>query len=696
MTHRRRIILASTLLIAAAARGQAQPVVPGTVTIGLQPVLNTFSLGFPGVSVPIDMNGPGDGRQYIAANSGHIIMVDGANRSMFLDLDAHPNVPFTTSFAATVSIAFHPNYLNEGLPGYHKFYTYSSDFKTVNQIPNTASTVTPGNQLTGLPDFWHPEMYAPATTGNPLTNWTNPNSPDSGNTDFDHFNVIREWTASANGLSIDTSLAPRVVLRMAHGFQNKGSHNGGGFRFGPDGYLYLSTGDGGGNAGQDHDGGIGNSEDGHTDGTGNAQDRTVVYGKVLRIDPTAAVKNSANGQYGIPADNPYVIDATHPEYVNEIYAYGFRNPWKLSFDDAIGGDGALYLANVGQHHREEIDVITAGGNYGWGYLEGNVRLVSEANATGAPDPGDLVDGTNGTPIRVPAEGWDAFTAAATPPLADYLTRRQTVGGQLVGDGTAVTGGHVYRGAGLPDLVGKYVFGDLSIAGSPPPGLPANKGRLFYLDLAEPAQIFELQVAFGAAAIGQLLGFGEDDAGELYALFDNGNVTRLVGLPPGDFNQDGDVDAADLNDATQGWRARFGVDLDGDDFLTWQQNLGLSAAPPAAIAVPEPAPNLASATVAMLMAMPWIVGACRRRNCCRSAARLITMRKIKTRRGSIRSLAALASAVGRRLFAVHLLPRRLLTKETSSPCHVVSPPPLPSSLRARSVPPSSRRNSPPRP
>jgi hypothetical protein len=570
----------------AAGGANAQPVVPGSITIGLQPVLNTFSLGIPGVSVPLDMHRPGDGRQYIAAISGQVIVSTGGAESLFLDLAEHPDVPFTSNFAGgLMSVVFHPGYLTPESHGYHKFYTFSSDWKTTNQT-SSAATVTPGNELTGLPDFWHPEMYAPATGGNPLTNWTNPNSPSAGNTDFDHFNVIREWTATADGLTIDANVPPRVVLRMAHGFQGKGSHNGGSMRFGPDGHMYFVTGDGGGNSGQDHDGGINNGEDGHTDGTGNAQDRTVVYGKVLRIDPTAAVKNSANGQYGIPADNPYVLDESNPTFLDEIYAYGFRHAWKINFDDRPGGDGSLYLADVGQHHREEIDVITAGGNYGWGYLEGNVRLVSQDSATGEPDPNDSIDGTNGTPVRVPPEGYENFDS--TPPLVDYLTRRQNVGGQLVGDGTAVTGGFVYRGAGIPELEGMYVFGDYSIAGSPPPGLPANKGRLFYVDPADPAQIFEFGIAFGASDMGQLLGFGDDDAGELYALFDNGNVVRLVGLPPGDFDQDGDIDADDLNDPVVGWKARFGADLDGADFLAWQRNLGVGASTVASAAVPEPA------------------------------------------------------------------------------------------------------------
>jgi hypothetical protein len=340
--------------------------------------------------------------------------------------------------------------------------------------------------------------------------------------------------------------------------------------------LYFVTGDGAGNAGQDHDGGINNGEDGHTNGIGNGQDRTVIYGKVLRIDPLG--NNGANGQYGIPADNPYVLDNSNPDFLDEIYAFGFRHAWKINFDDRPGGDGALYLSDVGQHHREEIDLIAPGGNYGWGYMEGNARLVSEDSATGLPDPTDLADGTNGTPVRIPPGGYGSFSSL--PPLVDYLTRRQRVNGQLVGDGTAVTGGFVYRGAAIPELYGKYVFGDYSIAGSPPSGIVANRARLFYIDpilagdynndgIVDAADyvvwrdnvgttaslpndrtsgtvdqsdydiwqrsfgrmpsesIFEFQYDAGASLMGQLLGFGQDQVGELYALFDNGNVLKIT-------------------------------------------------------------------------------------------------------------------------------------------------------------------------
>ncbi len=594
---RRAALLAVTYLFGAAVAADAASVVLGSVSIDLEPVMNLYAIS--GVSTPpIDMHQPGDGRLYVASIGGQVIQSDNGANSLFLNVASNPNVPFTSSFAGgLLSIVFHPDYSNLDAAGYHKFYTFSSDWKTAAQVSSGTSTtanVAPGQTLTGLPDFWSPEMYAPATSGNPLTNWTNPNSPSTGNTDFDHFNTIREWTALADGSAIDTSIAPRVVLRMAHGFQGKGSHNGGSMRFDPDGFMYFVTGDGGGNSGQDHDGGINNGEDGHTDGTGNAQDRAVIYGKVLRIDPTASVTNSANGQYGIPAANPYVVDNSNPAFLDEVYAFGFRHAWKINFDDRPGGDGALYLSDVGQHHREEIDVIVPGGNYGWGYMEGNVQLVSEDSATGAPDPSDLIDGTHGTPVRTPPGGYANFVSL--PPLVDYLTRRQNVAGNLVGDGTAVTAGFVYRGAEIPALYGKYVFGDYSIAGSPPPGLTANKGRLFYVDPAAPTEIFEFQINGGTSLIGQLLGFGDDVDGELYAFFDNGNVVRIVAPPlPGDYNGDHVVDAADYTV----WRDNLGSmntlpnDLIGGEigvgqYEQWKANFGAgSAGAGSATSVPEP-------------------------------------------------------------------------------------------------------------
>lgn len=526
-------MLAAALSVPAISHAQIST---GSISIGLQPVFNVIGTGL-AAAPGIDMWQPGDGALYVATVDGKVVRHANGVSSTFLNLSGNANVPFTSSFAGGImGVTFHPDYADSSKPGYRKFYTFSSDWKTTQQIAAgvavpAATTVVPGTTLTGLPDFWHPEMYAPATSGNALTNWTNPDSPSTGNTDFDHINTIREWTANTDGQSINTAVAPRVVMRMAHGFQGKGSHNGGGLRFGADGYLYISTGDGGGNSGQDHDGGINNGEDGHTNDTGNAQDKTNVYGKVLRIDPIVANTTnsslSTNGQYRIPNSNPFRDGAGGN--VDELYAYGFRNPWKMNFDYRDGGDGRLYLGNVGQHHREEIDVIESGKNYGWGYMEGSVPLVSQQNYSGE------VLGTGATVVRTPPGGYPWNPSDYKGPFLEYLTRRQyapdgaaAVAANLVGDGTAVAPGFVYRGSLIPELYGMYVFGDYSIAGTPLPGMTANTGRIFYADpnAASPV-IREFQFSSGFAVSGQLLGFGDDAQGELYAFFDNGNVRRIV-------------------------------------------------------------------------------------------------------------------------------------------------------------------------
>jgi glucose/arabinose dehydrogenase len=195
--------------------------------------------------------------------------------------------------------------------------------------------------------------------------------------------------------------ASRVeLLRIPHGEQS--NHNGGQLVLGPDGYLYVGVGDGGGAGDPD----------------GSAQDLESLTGKILRIDPTAG---SLAGPYGIPPTNPYAQGGGRPE----IYLSGVRNPWRFSFDRA---NGDLWVADVGQNQYEEIDWLPGyfgaglGANLGWNWFEGDQRFT-----------------TDGTPP-------DGLVA----PLHTYTHD---------GGACAVTGGYVYRGTAVADLDGVYLYGD---------------------------------------------------------------------------------------------------------------------------------------------------------------------------------------------------------------------------------------------
>lgn len=178
-------------------------------------------------------------------------------------------------------------------------------------------------------------------------------------------------------------------------------HKGGAMAFGSDGYLYLGVGDGGG-AG---------------DPNGNGQKRTTLLGKLLRID----VDSTANGEnYAIPADNPFV--GNNSGYKEEIFAYGFRNPWKFSFDSTTGD---IWLADVGQDKFEEVNLVQKGKNYGWKIMEGKSCYSPRSGCN---------------------------TAGLVKPIVDYPREM----------GHSITGGYVYRGTAVPALSGLYVFGDFTL------------------------------------------------------------------------------------------------------------------------------------------------------------------------------------------------------------------------------------------
>lgn len=205
--------------------------------------------------------------------------------------------------------------------------------------------------------------------------------------------VIARYQVSAANPNKADSLSELILLTFDQPFEN---HNGGQLAFGPDEYLYIATGDGGSGG----------------DPQNNGQSLQTLLGKILRID----VDNPTGGRnYGIPADNPFVS----PGNREEIYAYGLRNPWRMSFDPVTQW---LWAGDVGQGRREEIDIIEKGKNYGWNRMEGNLCYPSG-------DPCDL--------------------PGLTKPIVDY-------GRSL---GASVTGGYVYRGNSVPELVGAYVYGD---------------------------------------------------------------------------------------------------------------------------------------------------------------------------------------------------------------------------------------------
>jgi glucose/arabinose dehydrogenase len=399
-----------------------------------------------------------------------------------------------------VGSAFSPDFNNPGTAGYRKFYTFTSE--------TLASA--------GANPFIFRNPLEPTASGNNNSNDPVQSGIPNG---YNCQSVIREWTVNdpnANGLlTVNTSLPSRVVMRIAKPGR---FHNGGGITFGGDGYMYIPLGDGGGgpsNGG--NDGGNNSLDNGHTNpgnpdspgawtGQGNAQDRRVVYGKILRIKPTIDTTDgnltttlSANGQYRIPNSNPFTTAATDPNgnFVDEIYAYGFRNPFRISFDKA--DPSKLYAADVGQDRNsfshEEIDSIVSGGNYGWVAKSGTSANTNEAGYTTSIP---LID-----------------------PIAQYDTTQIGTGG------LAAIGGFVYRGSLIPGLNGKYVFADLDKG-------DGTGGRLLYTDPSEPAlTVFDLNIS-GAVQkpAGAVLihGVAQDANGEIYFLFDNGQVMELVPEP----------------------------------------------------------------------------------------------------------------------------------------------------------------------
>ncbi|MEX0599163.1 MAG: PQQ-dependent sugar dehydrogenase, partial [Rhodothermales bacterium] len=372
-------------------------------------------VAFPSVGdfvLPVDLTADGSGYLYVVEQGGRIFAFENdeavSERSVFLDLSDRV---YADSEAGLLSLAFHPDYEDNGLA-----YVY---------------------------------YIREAKAGEP-TDWTA---------------VLSRFTRSeSDPLAAD----PDSELILMEIPQPTDRHNGGETAFGPDGYLYLSLGDG--STGDD--------------AFDNGQDLTTLLGSILRMD----VDNPSGGRaYGIPSDNPFADN--DQGYREEIFAYGFRNPWRFSIDPTTGH---IWAGDVGELTWEEVDVVVNGGNYGWPIMEGGACYDPPTNCT---------------------------RDTLVPPVWYYSHDQNRV---------SVIGGYVYRGQRMPALVGHYIFADWG-------------GRMLYgLEFdGNPNASTSEPVVTELVNTGYFIsGFGVDEDDELYMVstFHGGPILRFItstgtGIPP---------------------------------------------------------------------------------------------------------------------------------------------------------------------
>ncbi len=377
---------------------------------------------------------PGDDRRFIIEQIGLIkILHPDGKLTPFLDIK-EKIVPLVPEFdeRGLLGLAFHPNFKSNGL-----FYVSYS-------VP----------------------IHGTANLGNLLF--------------FNHKNVIAEHRVSKSDPNMADAGYSRVISVIDWPQFN---HNGHWIGFGPDGMLYVTTGDGG----FANDYGLG-----HNPVTGNGQDLSSKLGKILRIDV-----NSQEG-YAIPKDNPFV---GNDDALDEIWAYGFRNAWRCSFD--MGGTRDLICADVGQDSYEEVDVVKKGGNYGWRVMEANHCFNYQA-------PQDH-------PKSCDNKGMIA-------PVLEYVNCGFFTASPKEGDackGISVTGGYVYRGKNT-SWIGKYFFGDWSR------NFVFKEGVLFVADrTGDKWSMEKVNITNMPKWNSYVLSFGQDNQGEIYIM-----ATDLTGPVPG--------------------------------------------------------------------------------------------------------------------------------------------------------------------
>ena len=332
---------------------------------------------------------PGTGRLFVSDMRGPLYTVtyDGRTVTQYLDVNAERwgvGVESPRRGLGVQSFAFHPQFTQPRTPGFGKLYTWTD---TSNTAPE--------------PDF----------------------VPGGG--DNTHDIVMLEWTAGTPGAATYDGGPPRELLRIEQPFRN---HNGGHIDFNPlaapsdpdFGLLYVSMADGGSGG----------------DPLNNAQNLGSAFGKILRLDPLGS--NSANGQYGIPDDNPFANDGD-PTTLGEIYAYGVRNPHRFGWDPQ---NGNLFVGDIGQSFVEELSLVTAGANLGWNDWEGSFRFISREEVSLVDQRGD---------------------ATVTFPLAEYGHIDP-----LLSPRSAMSGGIVYRSGDIKQLANLVLFGELA------------SGEIFYI------------------------------------------------------------------------------------------------------------------------------------------------------------------------------------------------------------------------
>jgi glucose/arabinose dehydrogenase len=355
-------------------------------------------------------------------------------------------------------------------------------------------------------------------------------------------NVVEFIVRDPGSLAVNPNLdvadiaSARSVMRIQHPTASTATnHNGGWIGFGPDGYLYISTGDGGNG---------GDTGTGHNSTIGNAQDTGLPLGKIMRIDVNS-VGPAAQGpfwsgtttlgaaNYGIPADNPTlpVVSGGATPARREIWAYGTRNAWRCSFDRLTGD---FWIADVGQDAWEEINFQprltaanlsqVAGRNYGWRCYEGTSQYNSTLN--GGRCPGTYNDPALTAPVGVYPQTAALGMAGAPRMMVEATT------GTFWSGGCAITGGYVYRGCKIPELYGRYVFSDYCLgtiySTTINPATGVLNSPTLHADVYAGSTDVTPNIPAYTGTSNTTVSFGEDAYGELYLVSQsNARIYKFV-------------------------------------------------------------------------------------------------------------------------------------------------------------------------